>query len=58
MPVDAEVVRVREAIAKVHQIFIGITQGLQNITFEVDKKLDSFSSQVHGNYIKSAIFKT
>lgn len=46
--VDAEIVRVRNAIARVHQTFFGLTRGLQNITLDVDSKLDSFSSQVRG----------
>jgi hypothetical protein len=49
MSVDAEIVEVRQAIARVHQTIYGLTRGLQNITNDIDTKLDSFSTQVHGN---------
>ncbi|KAI6189451.1 hypothetical protein M3Y97_00009900 [Aphelenchoides bicaudatus] len=48
MSVDAEIIKVREAIASVHRTFYGLTRGLQNITNEVDSNLDAFSSEVHG----------
>lgn len=52
MSVDAEIVRIREAIANVHRTFFVLTRELQNITLEVDAKLDGFSADVHSKLFK------
>ncbi|KAI6230020.1 hypothetical protein M3Y99_01110400 [Aphelenchoides fujianensis] len=48
MSVDAEIVRVREAIKKVHGTIFGLTNGLQNITHDIDRRLDGFTQEVEG----------
>lgn len=46
MSVDAEIVRVREAIKRVHGTIFGLTSGLQNITRDIDRRLDGFTEEV------------
>ncbi|KAI6212791.1 hypothetical protein M3Y94_00070600 [Aphelenchoides besseyi] len=48
MSVDAEIVRVRNAITRVHSTIIGLTSGIQNITENIDHRLDGFTSEVRG----------
>ncbi|KAI6185688.1 hypothetical protein M3Y98_00050900 [Aphelenchoides besseyi] len=48
MSVDSEIVRVRDAIKRVHSTIIGLTGGIQNITENIDHRLDGFTSEIRG----------
>ena len=46
MSVDAEIDRVREAIARVHLTFASIASSVRNVSVEVERRLDSFSGAI------------
>ncbi|CAD5224018.1 unnamed protein product [Bursaphelenchus okinawaensis] len=48
MSVDAEIQKVQDALARVHQTFYDLAFGMKNITAELDAKLSVFNQEVQG----------